>query len=139
METGTKPNHPPDPHITVGRDEYLAAIDVNKRMVDHFPDTWQTPRPIVFLMACESAVTTVATLNDFVTAWNGAGAAAIVGTEAVVDSELAAACAAEIVQTLWNGATLGEAFSGFRKKLLEGGNPLGFLFQAIGDVDLVLH
>ncbi len=44
---------------------------------------------LVLLMACESAATTVDTLNDFAMAFRAAGASAIVGTEVPVYSSLA--------------------------------------------------
>jgi hypothetical protein len=103
------------------------------------PIGWRQPRSIVLLMACESAATEVATVNDFVTAWNAAGAGAIVGTECVVGADLAASLAESVTTDLWNGKTLGEAMTNFRRGVLTRGNPLGLVFHAIGDVDLTVN
>jgi hypothetical protein len=103
------------------------------------PVGWRQPRSIVLLMACESAATEVATVNDFVTAWNAAGAGAIVGTECVVGADLAASFAESVTTELWNGKTLGEAMTNFRREAVTRGNPLGLVFHAIGDVDLTVN
>jgi hypothetical protein len=100
---------------------------------------WRQPRSIVLLMACESAATEVATVNDFVTAWNAAGAGAIVGTECVVGADLAASLAESVTTELWNGKTLGQAMTSFRRGEVTRGNPLGLVFHAIGDVDLTVN
>jgi len=100
----------------------------------------QNPKPIVFLMACESAATTMETINDFVGAWHGCGASAILGSEAVIGSGLAADFAREVTRMLWEEKkNLGEAVTTFRRSLIRKGNPLAFLFQAIGDVDLKIQ
>jgi hypothetical protein len=101
--------------------------------------SWCQPRSLVFLMACESAATEVSTVNDFVTAWNTAGAGAIVGTECIVGADLAASFAEEVTTELWNGKTLGEAMTNFRRKAVNNGNPLGLVFHAVGDVDLTVN
>ena len=88
---------------------------------------------------CESAVTDVTTMNDFVTAWNGVGAAAVVGTEAVVGSDLAAEFAETVTRELWAGKPLGKAVTEFRRSLIGRGNPLAFLFHAVGDADLTVQ
>lgn len=103
------------------------------------PVGWRQPRSIVLLMACESAATEVATVNDFVTAWNAAGAGAIVGTECVVGADLAASLAESVTTELWNGKTLGEAMTNFRRRAVTHGNPLGLVFHAVGDVDLTVN
>lgn len=101
---------------------------------------WCQPRSLVFLMACESAATEVETVNDFVTAWNTAGAGAIIGTECIVGADLAASLAEEVTTSLWNGTTtLGEAMTSFRRKEVNRGNPLALVFHAVGDVDLTVN
>jgi hypothetical protein len=104
------------------------------------PAPWEQPRSIVLLMACSSVPTGIQTLTDFVTAWTVSGAAAIVGTECVVGSRLAATFARTFTARVWkNREPLGPAMTGIRARLLAEGNPLAFLFHAIGDVDLVLQ
>ena len=51
---------------------------------------WNQQQPIVMLMACESAATTTATVNNFVLTLNAMGSSAIVGTECSVNSNFAA-------------------------------------------------
>jgi hypothetical protein len=58
--------------------------------------------------------TRVATVNDFVTAWNTARAGAIVGTECVVGADLAASLAEYVTTGLWKDETLGKATTNFR-------------------------
>jgi hypothetical protein len=72
-----------------------------------------------------------------VVAFNTAGAAAIVGTECIVDSKFAAQFAQEISVAMLRGKIrLGAAITSFRRTSLQHGNPLAFVFNAIGDVDL---
>ena len=88
-------------------------------------------------MACNSADVSPGTVNNFVLAFNTAGASAIVGTECIVDSKFAAEFAQEISIALMNDKTrLGAAITNFRRASLQKGNPLAFVFNAIGDVDL---
>lgn len=101
---------------------------------------WGQPRPIVLLMACESGATSIKTVNNFVTALNTAGASAIVGTESIIDSNFAADCARDITTALLkNNKSLGEAITEFRRKSLQKGLPLAFVFNAIGNVDLKIQ
>ena len=102
-------------------------------------DGWCQPRTVVLMMACDSAATEVATVNDFVTAWNTAGAGAIVGTECIVGSNLAAEFAESVTKGLWGGKTLGETMTAFRRDAVKQGNPLGLVFHAVGDVDLTVN
>src|SRR5260221_7624328 len=104
------------------------------------PAPWGQPRPIVLLMACESAATSVKTVNNFVTALNTAGASAIVGTESIIDSRFAAEFARFItVALLKDKQSLCEAITAFRRESLQKGLPLAFTFNAIGDVDLKIQ
>ena len=75
-------------------------------------------------------------------------AAAIVGAEAVVAADFAADCARELTEAMWGAkagagaskpATLGEAMTALRRSTLAAGNPLAFLFHAIGNVDLTVQ
>jgi hypothetical protein len=115
-----------------------------RRFDDRVYASWDQQRPVVMLMACESATTTVETVNNFVTSFHAAGAAAIIGAEAVVPSNLAADCARELTKALWGSATgakttLGEAMTAFRRSTLATGNPLAFVFHVFGSVDLVIQ
>jgi hypothetical protein len=57
----------------------------------------------------------------------------------MIDPDFAAGFASDVTQALWAGRTLGEALAHYRRRTLEAGNPLAFLFHAIGDVDLTIH
>jgi hypothetical protein len=118
---------------------WLSETDVRGRAQNE-PAAWSQPRSAILLMACSSANTGIETLTDFVTAWTVSGASAIVGTECVIGSKLAAAFARSFARLAWKTkVSLGEAMADIRADLLAHGNPLAFLFHAIGDVDLVLQ
>jgi len=126
-----------DERIRLVRDQqWLSRADLADRAQDE-KEAWDQPRSIILLMACDSAAGSIKTVNNFVVAFNTAGAAAIVGTECIVDSQFAAEFAREIsVAMLKNGIRLGTAITRFRRTSLQRGNPLAFVFNAIGDVDL---
>jgi hypothetical protein len=126
-----------DERIRLVRDQqWLTRLELANRAQDE-KVAWQQPRPIVLLMACESAATSHRTMNNFVVAFNTAGAAAVVGTESVVDSKLAAQFAKDISLAMFKGKIkLGTAITEFRRAALKHGNPLAFVFNAIGNVDL---
>jgi hypothetical protein len=89
-------------------------------------------------MACDSAGTTMTTVNNFEMSLLDAGAAAIVGAEAVVPSSLAMRCAEEMSQRLWVRQPLGAEMTRFRRRVLAMGNPLAFVFHALGNIDLTV-
>jgi hypothetical protein len=99
---------------------------------------WEQPRTLVLLMACDSAATTVDTINNFVTALDSAGAGAVIGTECTVFSGLAARFARELTTGLAGtpGTKLGESITKFRRALVRSGNPLAFVFHCIGSADV---
>jgi hypothetical protein len=103
-------------------------------------DAWEQPRSLVLLMGCDSATTKLATLTNFITAWCTVGAGAIVGTEAVVGSTTAADFARRFSDRAFKQKqSFGAAMTGIRAELLAEGNPLAFVFHAIGNVDLTLN
>jgi hypothetical protein len=122
-----------------GTPTWLSEDDVRARAKKK-TDAWSQPRSLILMMACESAATGLTTLTDFVTVWTVSGASAIVGTDAVIGSSLAADFAVRFSHRVWKEKeTLGTAMTGIRGELLAEGNPLAFLFHAIGDVDLVVN
>jgi hypothetical protein len=96
-------------------------------------------------MACGSATTNVAKVNDFVLALNAAGAGAIVGTECTVFSDFACEFSQYLILQLWKSpsanrpVSLGEAMTAFRIEKLESGDPRAFVFRSIGDAELTLQ
>jgi hypothetical protein len=118
---------------------WLSEDDIRGRAQKQ-PQAWDQPRSAVVMMACASGTTGADTLTDFTTAWNACGASAIIGTQAVIGSPLAAHFARSFVKKAWTEKKdLGEAMAEIRGELLAEGNPLAFLFHAIGDIDLVLQ
>ncbi|MDP1829967.1 MAG: hypothetical protein Q8L48_42285 [Archangium sp.] len=111
----------------------LSTTELTDRMG---PEGWQTPRPLVLIMACASGATTVATLNDLVLTVSRCGAAAVVGTECDSYSSVVARFAKDVTTDLWAGGTLGRAMRDFRRTLLRAGNPLGFVFNSVGHSEL---
>lgn len=118
--------------------EWLSEADVRSRAQKQMA-AWTQPRSIVVMMACASGTTGAETLTDFTTAWNACGASAIVGTECVIGSQLASEFARAFASKTWKEKkNLGEAMAEIRADLLAEGNPLAFMFHAVGDIDLVL-
>jgi hypothetical protein len=118
------------------RDRWLRAKTLTDRVIDE--KKWDTPRPIVFLMACSAASTQLATPSDLLIALTTAGAVAVIGTECVIFTGMAARCALELTEAFWAQQPLGAAVSSFRRQLMKEGNPLGFAFTAYGDAELTL-
>jgi hypothetical protein len=99
---------------------------------------WSQPRSLVMVLACAAGATEPATVTDFMLAFHNAGAGAVIGTECTVFSGLLSRFAAEVTGSLLEGASLGAALTGFRRRLLSERNPLGFVFNALGNADLTL-
>jgi hypothetical protein len=106
---------------------WLSEDDVRARAQEQ-TDAWSQPRSLVLMMACDSAATGLTTLTNFVTAWTVSGAGAIVGTDAVVGSRLAADFARRFSQRVWKDRNLALP-TAIRGELLAEGNPLAFLFR----------
>jgi hypothetical protein len=119
--------------------EWLSEADIRSRAQKE-DAAWSQPRSVILMMACASGTTGAETLTDFTTAWNACGASAIVGTQCVLGSQLAAEFARAFAHKLWKDKSdLGDAMAEIRAELLADGNPLAFLFHAVGDIDLVLQ
>ena len=102
---------------------------------------WSTgPRPLVLLMACQSAQTGLADLTNFIDTFMGVGAAGIVGTENSVCSDLAALFAEHLVLgMIKQGLCLGEVRRSFTLEMLRRGNPLPFSFTVFGSANLIIE
>jgi len=133
-ETRDIPKQLPGPRILLNATgACLRATDITAR--DISDGEWNDPRPLVLLMACSSTVTTPATLNDLLIALNGAGAAAIVGTECTIFTDLVSRFAREVTIDVWKGVAVGKAVTAFRRRMFAEGNPCGMLFSLFGDSD----
>jgi hypothetical protein len=139
-QTGT--TGPQGPRIVLSRNQ-LSEPNVwlvSRQLSNRFDDSaWQQPNAIVMLLACESAATNAETLHDFVMAFHRAGAAAIVGVECKAFSGLLAKFGGDVTVALCNQAPLGQAMLDFRRKLLQQGDPLAFVFTAIGCADVKIR
>jgi hypothetical protein len=137
LENRDLPNEPKGVRVDLGGQSWLTLNELSNRIASDLQG-WSDPRPIIMQMTCNSANVDVTTVNHFLLQWNTAGAAAIVGTEAVVGPKIASECARGLTDDLWSKKPLGDAVTDFRRELVFAGNPLGFLFSAYGDVDLAI-
>jgi hypothetical protein len=136
LEKSPVKGEPPGIRIVLpGGKSWLRADDILKRVKKK---EWEQPCTLVMLMGCETALTELGTLTDFVTALQSARAGAVVGTECVAFSRLLARFATEVTLALWQKTKLGQAVTEFRRLMLRAGNPLAFVFQAIGGTDVHL-
>jgi hypothetical protein len=118
-----------------GEDRWLEPSDILDAVRDD-KSPWREPQPLIMLVACGSASADLTSLADFVAAFLNAGAAAVVGTEAIIFEDLAVDFAVEVTPAMLSGRTLGEIILAYRRALLRKGHPLGFLFTAFGPADL---
>lgn len=146
LQTGSPAcqNEPEDDRIVlVDKQKWLTERSISY-MFQRSLLRWGQPRPLILLLACGSAATDVDKLNDFVLALNAAGASAIVGTECTVFSSFAKRFGEELTLAMCKAdpqgrvRKLGEAMTDFRCRVLRSGNPLAFVFRAVGDADLTL-
>jgi hypothetical protein len=99
---------------------------------------WRSPqRPIVLLLACNSADDALGEVHSFVARLASAGAAAVIATEQKVDTRLAAGASTSVVQSLATAGP-GEALRRWRAQLLADGDPFGFLFTCFGSADVTV-
>jgi len=118
-------------------EKWLLSKTIDEFIIDR--KEWNAqPRTLVLFMACSSGATELVTLNDFVTSWIAAGSAAMVGTECLTFSRLVARFAREVTVDLLakKPKSLGEAVMSFNRRMISSGNPLGFVFNSLGDADL---
>lgn len=97
---------------------------------------WAARAPLVFLNACESIAVDAQAISPFLDRFVGLGASALVGTEVVVFTTLAAQVAADLLARMRAGATLGGALLAVRRAMLGAGNPMGLAYAAYGAAGL---
>lgn len=136
VETKKIIGEPPGPRVVVvPGQQWLRDRDVRTRRRSN--NVIGPPQPIILLLGCGTAAVEMNTLNSLFTSFVSAGAAAIVGTECLVFTDLASLFAHDVTITMIrDGESFGDALRLFRRTLLEKGNPLGFVFTAFGDADL---
>lgn len=137
VETRNLPREPRGPRIQVAPDRWLMLQQVRDRAAR---ECWTgSPRTLVLLMGCSTGATDMATLNDFALAFGVAGATALVSTECVAYTGLLARFARDVTAGLWQQRKrFGAAVRDAQTSLLNEGNPLAFVFTALGNADLVI-
>jgi len=122
--------------MTGKKREFLLAQDVTRRWLRAGRKPWSEPRTVIFLMAC-SSISDDDLLSDFAKSFHSAGAAAIVGVEVPIFESLMSRFARQVTRDWWIAQkSLGEAIRGFRYELMSTGNPLGLVFNVLGNADL---
>ncbi len=104
---------------------------------------WDTPHPLVLLIACDSASVDARDLTSYILALEAAGAAGVVGTECEIKSSLARAFSVRFLTTLVNGLpgspsppSLAESLQHVRQLfVIDEEDVRGFAFTAFGTAD----
>lgn len=141
LETRSKEKEPIGARIVLTRDESKRATDwlLSKELMESLNGLWTQPNTLVMLLTCASAATNPETLHDHVIAFHRANAGGIIGTECQAYSDLLARFSQDLTALMYNSKQpLGKAMMLVRRKLLEEGNPLAFVFTCVGCADLVL-
>lgn len=95
------------------------------------------PLPLVLLISCYNATMQVNALGSMIKDFHTAGAAAIVGTECDITSDLAAKFVKDILNGLYrDGLDLGTAIQRFNQSCFQSLNPMPFTFTCFGNTDL---
>jgi hypothetical protein len=129
----------PNPAIPLPPDKWLShwLLD-NKITNDLF---WNgNPLPLVLLVTCYNSTMKIGSLNSIIKDFHTAGAAAIVGTECDIVSDLGALFIEELLESLYNEKiSLAQAIQNFNKKRFLSYNPLAFVFTCFGNGDLKIE
>lgn len=106
----------------------------------HGRGRWVDPqRPIVLLMACESARRDVGELTSLTDTFLACGAAAVAGTEWIVTTKVVADFAKHLIkQTVVDSATLGKAMKQFADASVRKKDISAFIFTVYGNADLTV-
>lgn len=113
----------------------ISVTHLNTAKVRFSP--WEAPRPVVLLMACESARQDTHELVTLTDAFLQSGAAAVVGTEWTVHAGEALAFGAQAAESLLDrDASLGEVMQAYYRRALASGDSVPMLFTAYGNADL---
>ncbi|MDP2315510.1 MAG: hypothetical protein Q8P41_21610 [Pseudomonadota bacterium] len=125
------------PRIEVGPDQRRLTRTALLKRCHTLPKWEDGARPLVLLMACETAVP-LDPYPDFLAPLLTKGAIGVVATESVVYPDLVGFATRRLIERLAGGASLVDALRALRLELLQARNPLGFVFTAIGSADLHL-
>ena len=118
-----------------GQNRWLHPRDLSNRLQEELT-FFDNPSPIVVLAACDSAAADLSTFVDFIRAFDGAGAAAVVGVEIPILQQYAAHLGKRLTLSLFQSQSLAQAILGYRRELLLENNPLGFVVTSFGNARL---
>ena len=134
--TKTVKGEPEGARLTLPHSRFLTPGAVLDQRESN-PKTWKDPRSVVLLAACSGGVVDIKGAKNFVSAFAGAGAGAVVGPETIIFEGLARRFAVDMCEALVNGrSSVGAAMLEFRRRLLRDFNPLGLVFTSYGFADL---
>jgi hypothetical protein len=124
--------------LEIGSNSQLNAAQINRNLIG------AAEKVIVILLGCDTADPSTS-YTSFPTRFRLAGANIVVGTLTPVLGRHAAPVAKALIDHIrgfWlsqEGATLGEAMAGVRRRFMEQGLPVGLALIAYGDADWVLR
>jgi len=129
----------PNPKIPLPPNKWLYHWLLDSKISQgHFWDG--NPRPVVMLISCYNDTLKIGSLNSLIKDFHTAGAAAIVGTECDITSDLGALFIEEILRLLYKEKkSLGEAIQCFNQERFRSYNPLAFAFTCFGSADLKIE
>jgi hypothetical protein len=119
--------------ITLPGRKFLSTLSIDQKTESD--GELNEPRPVILLLACDTALIDVGTLNDFVSSFHYARAPVIIGTESVAFRSLLARFAREMTVALADGRPLGKSLREFRRGMIRAGNPIPFVFHAVGTAE----
>jgi ABC-type branched-subunit amino acid transport system ATPase component len=102
-------------------------------------DHWSSTAPLVVINGCSTVAMGTADPSDFASAFVGAGASGVVGTEVAMDQPVAGEAAELFLSRLLRPkATVGSALYATRRALLAKGNVMGLAYTAYCSANLEL-
>jgi hypothetical protein len=125
--------------LEIGKDDHLAAQEIEEDFVRSPPPEPPVPGPVVFLFGCRTSQEDVP-FSSFVGAFRRARASVIVATMSTVRGRHMAPVAEEATKLLLERAqgprcTVGDLVRELRLRLLNKGLPVGLTLVAFGEVD----
>lgn len=122
--------------IEVGRSG--ATIDAKKLTRRCTGPAWTSERPVVVLASCDMMLATATTSTDYVMPLLSKGAAAVIGTEALVFEDLARFFLTRFLTAMLDGRAFVDAVRDAQRAIFERHIPLAFTFTAFGSAELAL-
>ncbi len=127
--------------LSVGKNDAITPVDFRAwveyvhRTESH--DLWTSPRPLVFINACESLAIEPSDLVGYLGAFiTTARAVGVIGTETKVNPGIAMDVGERFFESLLGGATVGDTLAQIRLAYLEQANLAGLLYTPYCFADL---